>query len=240
MLLRVLGLAALLAVGACARQLPPVNLPPSVKSVAIVPAVPSEIRIATTGMTRFEDALDLVEVSDWKLDDIAWQAANATLAPRVKTVRAATDGPVADAASIFEKAVLGSGQFESQLRTHVHTDVPVDLYLVISPSNAADMHLSLPNVLKGVGVSKMRSIIMTHDPKLHAFLQLSVVDAKTFKVIETRPLRVDHAGHPAWVDLPGDTTPVEMLEGFAWKDYWHEMSDALRDLIRERLTGLVA
>jgi hypothetical protein len=231
---------AALVLTSCAPLRPEtVDVPPADKTIAVVSSIPSQIRIATTGMTVFENALDVVDVPDWKLADVAADAATSQLSPYYMVVRASVSGPIVDSDTKLDKAFKGTWSIEDQLRQRVHADQPVDLYLVISLGNAAQPYTGMPNVGVGIGVSKMRDPFRTRPPVVHTYLQMTVIDGKTQKLIATRPL--ENSPSPSGELFGGTvTTPTEPLDGFQWKDYWHEMSDAQQDLIRDRIKALLA
>jgi hypothetical protein len=231
---------ATLVLASCAPLRPEtVDVPPSDKTIAVVSSIPSQIRIATTGLTVFENALDVVGVPDWKLADVAADAATSQLSPYYTVVRASLNGPIVDSDTKLDKTFKDTWSIEDQVRQRIHTDRPVDLYLVISLGNAAQPYTGLPDVGVGIGVSKLRDPFRTRPPVVHTYLQMTVIDGRTQKLIATRPL--EHSPSPSG-ELFGGTvaTPTEPLNGFEWKDYWHEMSDAQQDLIRDRIKALLA
>jgi hypothetical protein len=218
---------------------PPVTVPPSAKTIAIVSSIPPAIRIATTGLTVFENALDVVDVPDWHLDDAAADAASAALVPRYEVVRARIDGWVVDTDTKLDKLVSQTSALTKQIRERAHTDAPVDLYLVISLSNTAQPYVDRPNVFIGVGARKMRHIFYTLSPVVHTFLQMSVLDGKTYDVIATTPLQIAPRNWGSLITVSA-SSPIGELKNFEWKDTWHEMSAAQHDLIHDQLVTLLS
>ena len=227
-------LAATLLIAGCASRPEPVAVPASAKTIAVVSAVPPEFRVATTGMTVFENALDVVDVADWHLDDVAADAAMAALSARFQPVRAKVDGPVKDLDTKLDKLFGGTDQLSEQVRRTVQVEKPVDLYLVVMPSGE---YRGLPNINIGVGISKVRVPFGTNPPAVHTYLKLALLDGQTLKVIGEAPVRKAPGkppGHAAQKDHPS-----ERLDGFEWKNNWHEMSEAQQDLIRDRVKALL-
>lgn len=212
-----------------------VSVPATAKTIAVVVSIPPQIRIATTGLTVFENALDVVDVPDWHLTEIAKGAAIDALSRRFQIVPASVDGTIVDSDAKFDKMLDSSLAIESEVRSRVHTAVLVDLYLVISLGNTAQPYDPRPNVYYGIGVSKERNMFRTFAPVAHTFLQMTILDGRTDKVIASRPL-----GNTPTAGWSSRDLPVDPLQGFAWKDYWHEMTDAQHDLIREHIQKLLA
>src|SRR5581483_11054712 len=95
-----------------------------------------------------------------------------------------------DSDTKLDKAFSKTWAIEDQVRERVHTDRPVDLYLVISLGNAAQPYTEAPNIGIGIGVDKMRNLFTTFSPLAHTFLQMTVIDGQTHKLIATRPLEI--------------------------------------------------
>jgi hypothetical protein len=230
-------LGALLVLNGCAS--PPIEsrIPPTAQTIAIVSEIPPQIRIATSGMTAFENALDIVDVPDWNLRAIADDAAKAVLSPRFQIVTATTDDVVADDTSQLDRAFAGEASLEDQIRTRIHPTAPTDLYVIIAPGDRAHVQARLPNVLLGIGVSKVRNPFHTDPPLVHTFAEIIVADAKSDKVLSVESLRITPTAH----GLLGITynAPSEPLDDFEWHDHWIEMSKAQQGLIHDRLTDLL-
>ena len=196
-------------------------------------AVPSEIRIATTGLTVFENALDVVDASDWHLADVAADAAASALLSRYHVGRATTDGAIVDGDAPIDRLFNGESTSKS-IRTRVHTSVPVDLYVVIMAGTRAQAH-SDRHVMSEVGEADLTVQNATADRD--TFREPMVLDAKTFKTLGVPPLQ-DTPRSVGWIGR--DDAPSEPLEGFEWHDYWHEMSSAQQDLIEDHIKRLLA
>lgn len=235
-------LAALLAaaslLASCANRPETLATPPPAKSIAIVASVPPQIRIGTKAAI-IENTLDIVDVPEWHLDDVAANAATEVLSTRYKVNRATLNGWVFDDDSKLDKAVNQTWSIEDEVRTHAHVDNPVDLYLVITRSNTADPYLGdYQKGFIGVGISKWWNIFTTMPPLAHTYLQMTVSDGKTFKVIASTTLE-DAPRKTGAFNLFEVSAPTEELEGFEWKDYWHEMTEAQHTFVHDHIVNLL-
>jgi hypothetical protein len=230
-----LGIA--LALGACASEPIESSIPPTAKTIAIVSELPSQIRIATSGMTAFENALDVVDVPEWNLPAAADDAAKVALSPRYQIVQATVDGEVADNNSKLDRAFVGESSLEDQIRSRIHPAVPVDLYLIIAAGDREHVQARLPNIGLGIGVDKVRNPFHTDPPVVHTYAEIVLADATSGKVITIQPLRIP----PTPRGLLGITydAPIDLLDGFQWHDHWGEMSATQHQLIQDRLTHLL-
>lgn len=234
--LAILGALTLLLAACAAPQIPIVAVPPSTRTIAVVPSIPPNFRVATTGITAFENALDIVDITDWHLDDVAFEAAASVLSPRYQVVR--VDADVVDADTKLDQMLNGSSSLEKQAGKFIRKDSPADLYLVISLSNTAQPYRELHNVYVGVGISKMRDLFVIRDPSVHTYLMVTVLDGKTGKTLVTTPLQKP-SGQTA-SPFQDSSEPKETVEGIAWKDYWHEWDAGQQDLVRDRTRALLA
>ena len=90
--MRRLGLLCVaLLLASCAHSPPQLALPNSVKTIAVIPDIPSSLTLMTTGMTVFEDDVDHVPVAEWHLDTVAVDAVSEALSPRYRIVKGSTD-----------------------------------------------------------------------------------------------------------------------------------------------------
>lgn len=231
-------LASIFVAGCAAQQVPVVNVPPSAKTVAIVPSLIPQFRVATTGLTAFENHLDLVDMRSWHLDDVIYSAAASTLSGRFEVSRATADSVIIDTDSRFDKAVAGENDVATAVRDHVHADKPVDLYIVFCASAASHPYYGRPNILEDIGISKLRDPFITRAPGLHTFLLVTVVDGKTFKAIAALPLYDDPT--KTYARLTGSEYPSRALDGFDWKDNWNELTDGQHRMVIEQTKSLLS
>jgi hypothetical protein len=163
------GLLCLMALSlaGCAVDLPkPIQtLPPEAKVVAVWASVPPQFRMEGTGMTIFENSLDIADVVDWHMDDLVYQTAYQTLSPRYTVVRVTSDVVIADPENEHDKSAH-STKFEEIVKQYIHVDQPVDFYVVISPSTVAELHAGMPNVHQLIGLAKVKNLIPI-PPALH-------------------------------------------------------------------------
>lgn len=229
-----IGCALLLA--GCASEPTDVNLPSPGRSISIVSCVPPNIRIATFGLLAGK-ALDIVDVSDWHLDQVASNAAAKVLAPRYQIILASVDRPIVDGDAPINHVFRGEDALEDQIRSYVHPAGPVDYYVILAVGVRGEPHEDAPYIFQDIGVSKMRNIFRTLPPVAHTFLEVILADARTDKVLSITALE----DYPRRARLFGikQYMPEKPLDGFEWHDYWHEMSDAQHDLIKTTLTHLL-
>ena len=124
---------------------------------------------------------------------------------------------------------------ETEVRKRVHSDAPVDYYLVICQGNAAQPYTEVPEVNIEIGVSKVLTI-WGHAPILHTYLQMSWIDAKTGKLLAGAPLAIK----PRALEInPVEDRPIERLDGFEWQKYWRDISDAQRQLIKDHIVKML-
>jgi hypothetical protein len=229
---------AALGLAACAQTDRPITtIPQSGKTVAVVPSVPGQIRMAATGLTIFENSIDIADVPDWHLDDLTFESASAVLSPRYRVIRVNPDVTLDDPESKLDKSTH-STRFETIVRQHVHPTEPVDFYVVVSPSAVADNYTGRPNVLRYVGVSKFRDIFVTRAPIVHTFLLVTVLDGATFKTLGYSALRISPEESKRLYD--GDGFPAQRLQGFAWQNNWGDLTEAQQALVEERVKYLLS
>lgn len=233
----ILILTALILAACAQTERPITSIPQSGKTVAVVPSVPEQIRMAATGLTIFENSIDLVDVPDWHLNDVAFDAASAVLSPRYRVIRVAPDVTLDDPESKLDKSTH-STRFETIVKQHVHAPQPVDFYVVISPSAVADTYTGRPNVLRYIGVSKFRDIFVTRAPVVHTFLLMTVLDGTTFKTLGYSALTISPEESKRLYD--GEGFPAQRLEGFTWQNNWGDLSEAQQALVEDRVKYLLS
>jgi len=229
----------LLALTGCAeKQDRLVTTPPPGKTVAVVVSIPPQIRVATTGMTAFENALDIVEVAEWHLDDVAFDAAALPLSQRYQVSRIMPKNKIFDYDTLLDKSVKTTTAIEKQTNAFVDANHGADIYIVICLGNTAGpYHGNKPNIFYDIGISKYRGLFTTLDPVAHTYLMMVAIDGKTLKTIASMPIRYPHTQRyrlQEWDDEAGAA-----LEGFEWHDHWREMSPPQQDLIRDKIQGLL-
>ena len=234
----IFAVVALLLASCASDETLVVTVPPGTHRIAVVTSLPREFRVATTGFTVFENHLDLVDISDWRLNDVAFEAARAAL-PGYDVTHASTDAAIYDPANMFQKTP-GLGDL---VREHAHAEGPQDLYVVIYADQGAYPNSQEKEILQDLGVSKLRSPIGTISPVVHTYLMLAVLDGRTYAVLTKVHLMMD-AQRPLesgalLIKSGGPLYPVQPLDGFDWKDDWRDFTPEQKELIRSQVNSLL-
>jgi hypothetical protein len=255
-----------LLLSACSTFAPPAppqtvpSIPATVKTIAVLPEVPNQFSVEAAGTTFLESALDVVNVPDWHMRDLVYQAAAETLSPRFTVARAETDVFISDPESEIDKKWLHSTKFENLVRQHVRVDrsfdrlidrlvdqpedqasePPIDLYVVISLSDVANIDVGMKNVYRGIGISKVKSPLKPHAPIVHTFMLVTVLDGKTFKTLGYSPLMVSPGDSKQLVDSDAvEGMPQQTMTSFDWHDKWADMSGAQKQRIESSVKNLL-
>ena len=235
---KLLALPSLLfCLAACASStVPAANLPPEAKKVGVIISIPAQIRLVSGGILR-TTTMDMVDATDWHLDDVAFDAASEVLAPRFETTRLTPDRPIKDFTNPLNSAVFGT-YIEKEVREVLHDGRPQDLYLVISLGEHAHPYNGASPMLRDVGVSQYYAPAGSGIPQLHTFLQVNLLDGKTKKLIVSSPLRKPAAGSRG-SSATGDL-PTQDLSEITWGDYWYQFSTVDQQRLRNDLTDLLS
>jgi len=234
--------AALVALACCTPESPPnIAISNSDKSIAIIAAIPPQIRLATTGLTVFDNSLDVADVPEWHLDSVARDAAVHALSPRYRIAYAMTDSEFADPESRLEVALDDTTTIQTYARSHARADSPVDLFVVLCLSARAFPYTDYPDVFQFIGVSKLRDPILTRAPVVHSYVLATILDGRTFKIITETPLFLPPHKRTSWMAWGvGGNYPEEQLQDFQWKDLWRNLTTDQKNLIRDRITYLLS
>jgi hypothetical protein len=200
-------------------------------SIGIVASIPPELRIES-GSAFSGLHVDLVDVTQWRLSALAADAAMRTLSTRYKIVPTTVSGYIVDTDVKLEKAFNETRAIETQTRDRVHVDGSVDYLLVICYGNAAQPYRPGAADMVAVGVKKMYTV-WNRPPVLHTYLQVSLLDGKTDRVIATEPLAI--ASH----SFAFGDEPVEALDGFEWHENWSEMAPEQQKLIEDHVKQML-
>lgn len=205
-----------------ARPIEVPTLPATAHSVQIVSAIPKELRYVTFGMTVFQNVEDKVDISDWRLNDLALETVSSLLSPRFSVSHYQVD--------------LGISELDRDsdlikfMKQELMRDSKQDVYLVIWPTSRADSRYGreFPLGHRGVGVTKMETMFSSQSPTVHTYLMVTLLSGDTFEKIVSEPLR---GGPPqkgrtlleARAEGPsyGPTMP---LPDFDWKVHWVQLS----------------
>ncbi len=236
------GCLMLAALTGCSTSTP-VVLPPA-KSIVIVPAIPKNFRVATSGLTVFQNNLDIIDDSSWHLNQLAYDTAVKALGPAYQVSEASPDAALWK--DLDDWSFLGQ-DIGNEIKQHVHVTSLPDLFLFISISDPTPDGEGFPDILRAVGISKQRVWITNMTPVAHAYLELSVIDGRTFRVLDQVPLSMDPKDQVpkdglndgTFINGGGPTLPIAELDNFPWRDHWadltaaeqHEAEDTIRNLI---------
>ena len=236
--------------GSCAQQdMSPQPLDSdTVKTIVIIPSVPSDFRVATAGLGLLPgsgDHLDLVDDSSWRLNELVFDTAALALSSQYTVSEALPDTDLGDEV-VKETNFLGNvPDIGSLLQRHVHSLPPADIYIVIdaAPSANASMLQYTPNVLQGLGVSYQDAPLHNLLPAVHTYLLLTIVNGRSFKTVLSSPLRLPYspAATPPSVldDAFGPSSPADLLADFHWQTTWAEMTQSQKMQILTDVDGLL-
>jgi hypothetical protein len=222
----------------------PVTALPAAKTIVVVPSVPKAFRLATTGLTVFNNYLDIVDESGWGLNQIAYDAVVKGLPAGYQVSEALPDSELVDEQSRLDAAdglglVANVGDL---VKNHVHVAQAPDLYIVLCVSARAYPYSEQPNIGIDVGADEMRGPLAgATTPGLHTFLLLTVVDGKTLKPIYDTPLKTTNDLKGPLSGLLGPSIPpIKSLDGFAWQDKWSDLTQAQQDRMKAETQSLLA
>lgn len=216
-----------------------------VRTIVVVTSIPREIDVGYQGFTVFENEDEQIDVGDWRLQDVAINAAKEQLASRFAVRTVSWASPPLDRA--FSTEEVGKS-----LEDQKATLGPADLYLVISPEYWTGQ-LETPRVgFHGFGISKLGNIFVTRPPIVHSFGIAALYEGGTFKLLATRLLKLDHASRDLlWSANPDVKTELLMLGQHdeyipaapltepTWTGGWKNLSEAQRNEARQTMSKLV-
>jgi hypothetical protein len=240
----VLTLGSMLA-SCTARGTPPsVTTITPAQTVAIVPSIPLEFRVATEGL--IVNHLDTIDDSNWRLNDLAFYIAAGAFAQSFNVSEVLPDTDLGKAESEQTNFLNGAPDLGTILRQHIHTSKPADVYIVFDAAPSADGELINPGsgILKGVGISDQNTVGGPLCPAVHTFLLMTVINGKSFKTIFSLPLRVSSLPDKkssVLINLFGDMGyPAKTLQNFKWQSTWAAMSEDQQKQIMDAVDQLLA
>ena len=251
----VLSGVCLILLGGCVHKPQSVGLLREAGTIVVVPFVPNELKVVGTGLTIFENSLDVVDVSDWNLNEITFAAAKDALSPRFAVIRGSVERVAKDYGTPLDDLVNERQSAETRniltvpiselltapdsTRNHVVQNGPADLIVVIS-----DIHRPIknaPNIIPmGASIFKAMHLFSSRPPICSMLLEISVVDATNLKVIASAVTSIPALGVGK---LPNEAsnphTATRILENFEWKRKWAEMDSAQHSQIRTEIETLL-
>ena len=185
---------------------------PPAKTIIIVPSIPKEFRLATTGLTVFANDLDIIDDSSWGLNQVAYDAALKGLPAGYQVSEQLPDIEFADPQSRLD-VMDGLGlvpDIGDLVRQHVHVSQAPDLYFVLCLSARAYTYPNQPNIGVDFGADELRGPFGgTTTPALHTFLLLTIVDGKSMKPLYATPLKIENNLNGPLSGLLGQAIPPE-------------------------------
>ena len=181
--------------------------------------------------------VDIVDATNWHLDEVVAAAAKSALSPQYRIVGTSVSGYIVDTDTKLDKALNATRAIETQVSNQVRSDGPVDYLLVIGYGNAAQPYRPGVADMVAIGVKKQYTV-WDRPPLLHTYLQVSLLDAKSDKVIATSPLAIPPQSN-GFAYVGTEDEPIEKLEGFEWHETWAEMSEDQRRLIEDHIKQMI-
>jgi hypothetical protein len=232
------AIAAILS--ACAAPAPPrVNVASTTISVAVLVSVKTEIDLATTGITVFENSFEATQVPDWHMEQIVLDAANQALSPHYQIAYSEASTQFVDTDAPVDLAFEKFSPTQNFAREHAKPGVPVDLFVVICLNYRLLPDMQGP-VFKGVGASKFLEPFGIYKPVAHALLALAILDGASFKEIASTSLRIPPSKATEWPSINAANYPEANLDGLAWKSHWGEYTPDQQKLIHDRIVELLS
>jgi hypothetical protein len=185
------------------------------KTVAVISALPLEMNYDAVGITVLGNSHEAVSVRDWRLNDLVLEKASQLLRGRFAVEAPHLNFTPAQSISASEWAASISNQSSETSRP--------DLYIIVE---AQPPYTKMLVDLGGFYLQKHYNAIRTEPPLLGVWLQFTLIDGKTLKVIGTQ------RGLPKGV-------PFKELQDFDWKDRWEDLTDEQRLLIRNNVRELI-
>lgn len=221
----------------CAPKVSPVaDLPPNARTIAIVPAVPPFFRLETLGFLEFGNHVDDVPDQDWHLDTVAYQAVRAELEPRYQVFEARPRSWLDDPSNRLDYWMGVGTTIGSLVRHFVHPSVQPDLYVVLIPSARAEPYIGkrVSPIMVGLWRQNVEPALFQQPPLLHTFLEVAVLDGKTFHSLYQTPLLA-----PAGPRTRMAFNASKSIHIGAWHDRWSRLSDEQRQKIETETRALL-
>jgi hypothetical protein len=186
--------------------------------VGVISRIGDALTIKRVGSTVFTNSEQSLLISDWGIDRMITGLIVEALSPRF-TVK-----PI-DATSL---------QSSADIKTFIQGLPPEsvsDAYIVISKSQGQD--LSSNQYLSGLGLYRHDLILGGHRYGIYAYYQVSVIDAKTGKIIDYGTSRLNDGG------VFNSQPPFLMTEAENWSDTPDAMTETQRQAIKMEMTQLI-
>jgi hypothetical protein len=227
-----------LSVGACATFATRQTKLQAVKTVGIISVVGNEISFEKAGLTGLGNASQRFPIASWGLDDLIVQQATTALSGRFQvkpvTYKRAAFAMIGDS-PVTPVNLLRGNPFKKLVQTEVSPQ-GLDAYVVISK---AKVNFGGGRKIEGLGFVSYGTLLASYS-QIHALYEISVIDGKTFDVIEkTAAPPLDGT---AAVRIPGPSRMVdESFSPGAGDPVRNEkLRGAIKDLVMRSLSATLS
>ena len=225
----VLGVAVLF-VGAAAATAKPIDLS-GIRTIGVISDIGQHVALSSMGLTAFSNSYDMIDSSNWGIDEKATGAIADLLRDHFAIRRI-----IADPVAFSTLPKPGFLERPDQVQVPVEELVSrltdrdgIDAYLVCYPMRAED---PLNGVLSGVGVFRRGGLGERFT--LHAFFDCDLIDARTNKTLARGESML---GPETLFSRP---LPEQPADKSIWAEHSGDLSAEQRDALRTAVTDLVA
>jgi hypothetical protein len=228
-----------LSVAACATFATRQTKLQAVKTVGIISAVGDEMSFATAGLTGPGNASRHFPIASWGLDDLIVQQATTALSGRFQvqpvTYKRAAFAGIEDSPVTPVNLIRGN-PFKKLVQTEVSPQ-GLDAYVVIT--KAKSNFGTGGRKIEGIGFITYGTLLLSYS-QIHALYEISVIDGKTFDVIEK--VAAPPLDGAAAARIPGPSRQVdESLSPAAGDPVRNEnLHGAIKDLVLRSLSATLS
>lgn len=217
------------------------NLPTAARTIVIVPSVPPYLILATQSLLGGH--VETPSIRRWDLDNLVYRSAKSVLSSTFSVSEAIRSTQIFDTQSRLDAAINDDVVAEKVIQL-IKTPTRPDLYIVFCVSDRSHPYVNshVPGFMDDIGVSTMTGPFGPLTPLLHTFLEMSVIDGKTMKLISDTPILVHPVSERAIRLLRinfENPYPYIPLHHFKWHERWSRMSLDQRTLIRHDVERLL-
>ena len=210
----------------------PIQLPDYVKTIGVIPRISDEGRLFHVALVRFLNECKPFKLKSANLDSVVFNTAASVLGRRFKLVRLTYTRQLEPNAGSQESGLFRSSpKLGEQIRRLIGTPVKVDAFLLVGVGQSGGPCTDDPRAY-GAGLTTTVAAA-----RVHAYGQMTLVDAHTNETLQTVSLREAAAPFSGfeWTGKPTELSEQQMkiLSAALQK----VLAEALAKALRETLPG---
>lgn len=217
------------------------TLPIAARTIVIVPSLPPYLFLATQGL--LSGHVETPSIQGWDLDNLVYRSAKSALPASFSVSELIPSTQIIDTQSRLD-AAIDDNLIPEIIKKLIKTPTRPDLYIVFCVSARSHPYANahVLGFMEDIGVSTMTGPFGPLTPLLHTFLEMSVIDGKTMKLISDTPILIHPVSERASRLLNinfENPYPSVPLHHFKWHEHWSRMSSDQRALIRQDVERLL-